>query len=322
MRRVFPEKSPGRRGLATARELIESGWTHSAIDHMVATTGAEPFPRVFVNHRGPIDQATQLVAAGLWAGQAATLTGLAALELHRVFMMERPPTWRFLVPAPHWQRASGIAVLAKTERLPASTVINGVPVAVPERALADAGRFAELPPGQLRLLAISVLQRRLTSPERLEYELSAGRRNGTKAVREGCRIFRTGPWSMPEAWLKRVVAEHGRLPAMLCNPRLVSSDGQFIGVPDGYFPSVGVAVQVHSRTFHTGVDENGVDLWERTVEHDSDFGAYGIVVLGVTPSTLWQAPGRFLGRLERAVAAQAGRPLSAVRVDQPRRLAA
>lgn len=314
MRRTFPSM-PGRDRLATSAELLAAGWTHSAIDHMVSTAGQEPFPRVFVGHRGQLDRATQLQAAALWAGPATALTGVAALGLHGVHLVAEPAAWRFLAPAPHWLRTAGIAIVSKTNRMPGSMRLGGVRTATAARALADAGRFAELSPGQLRALSISVLQRRLISPQQLLEELDSGRRNGTKAVREGCRIFRTGPWSMPEAWLKRLVTAHGRLPPMVSNPRLVTSDGRFVGVPDGYFPQVGVAVQVHSRTFHDGLDSNGVDLWERTVEHDSDFGAHGIVVLGVAPSTLWCAPDRFLRRLENAVAAQVGRALPAVLID-------
>jgi hypothetical protein len=321
MRRPFPP-IPGRLEMATSGELITAGWTHAAIEHMAVTAGQEPFPRVFACHTGPLDQSTLLLAASLWAGSGASLTGLAALRLYRVHLLHEPTRWRFLVPAPHWQRGAGIAVLAKTERMPSTLMIEGVRVACPERALADAGRFAELPPAQLEGLAIAVLQRRLTTAQALDLELDSGRRNGTKAVREGCRTFRTGPWSLPEAWLRRLVAQRRGLPRMVCNPRLVGHDGAFIGVPDGYFPDVGVAVQVHSKTFHNGEDENGVDLWERTVEHDSDFGAYGIVVLGVAPSTLWREPGRFLGRLEHAITAQAGRALPAVRVQSSRPLAA
>ncbi len=321
MRRTFPS-APGRDMLATSNELITAGWTHTAIDHMVATRGQEPFPRVFVGHRGPLDRPTLLRAAALWAGPAAALTGLAALALYRVHLVSDPAVWRFLVSAPHWRRAAGMAVLSKTKRLPDSVLINGVQVVTPARALADAGRFVELSPGQLQALTIAVLQRRLTSPHDLDHELNSGRRNGTKAVREGCRIFRTGPWSMPESWLKRLVSTRADLPLMVSNPRLVTLDGRFVGIPDGYFPQVGVAVQVHSRTFHGGLDADGVDLWERTVEHDSDFGAHGIVVLGVAPSTLWFSPERFIRRLEGAVAAQAGRPLPAVRIDRARPMAA
>lgn len=184
MRRTFPPTT-GRDLLVTSGELTAAGWTHSAIAHMLATVGQEPFPRVFVGHRGPLDLPAQLRAAALWAGPAAALTGLAALALHRVHLVGDPGVWRFLVSAPHWQRAAGVAVLAKTKRLPTTMEIDGVQVVTPARALADAGRFVELSQAQLRALTIAVLQRRLTSPRDLDEELNSGRRNGTKAVREG-----------------------------------------------------------------------------------------------------------------------------------------
>ena len=142
-------------------------------------------------------------------------------------------------------------------------------------------------------------------------ELRAGPRNHTKALRLGIDDFAHGAWSMPEAWLTRVVGRSG-LPPMLNNPDLLTPDGSFIGAPDGYFTSAGVAVQVHSREFHSGEDAHGADRWAATVEHDADYAAHGILVVGVVPTTLRDAPDRFLRRLSSAVSSQAGRPLPKV----------
>src|SRR5690606_25256309 len=96
--------------------------------------------------------------------------------------------------------------------------------------------------------------------------------------------------------------------------RLETAEGQLIGTPDGYFEEAGVAVQVHSRTHHQGIDDQGQDRWGRTVEKDSDFVAVGVRVIGVTPWTLYSRPGWFLARLRKVVDVGLAGPRPAVTV--------
>ena len=118
--------------------------------------------------------------------------------------------------------------------------------------------------------------------------------------------------SLPEAWLAELIETAG-LPRMLPNPELRTADGRLIGRPDGYFPAHGVAVQVHSREFHSGEAADGTDRWARTVEHDSDYAAHGILVVGVAPTTLRDDPERFLRRLVSTLEVAGRRPLPLVR---------
>ena len=97
-------------------------------------------------------------------------------------------------------------------------------------------------------------------------------------------------------------------------------DGELIGVPDGYLPQHGVAVQVHSRTHHSGRDAAGADRWAETVERDSAYGVHGIGLLQVTPTTLQFRPDQFLDRLDAVLSNQVGRPLPLVDIrDAPSR---
>ena len=98
------------------------------------------------------------------------------------------------------------------------------------------------------------------------------------------------------------------------NPRLSTPGGVLIGVPDGYLPAAAVAIQVHSRAFHAGVDEHGRDRWSATVEADARYTRHGILVVAVTPITLRYEPDRFLSTLVDVVAAQGARPLPDVRI--------
>ena len=57
------------------------------------------------------------------------------------------------------------------------------------------------------------------------------------------------------------------------------------GVPDGYFPTCGVALQVHSEAFHSGTDADGKDRWSATVEKDGTMAEHGVIVVPITPSS-------------------------------------
>src|SRR5690606_31079884 len=153
----------------------------------------------------------------------------------------------------------------------------------------------------LEHLAISALQRGLTTPEELERELWLRPRSRVAPLWKGLEAFVGGAWSRPEVVLRDVVERDGGYPALVTNCQLTTRDGVPIGKPDGYFEEAGVAIQVHSRTYHQGIDDQGGDRWAATVERDSDYVAAGVRVIGVTPWTLYSRPARFLSRLRKVV---------------------
>lgn len=260
-------------------------------------------------HRGPLSSDTRLAGAALWAGVPAVLTAEVALQRHGLALSRVVPVARFLVPSTCRARQSGAALTVRTSRTVAvGRRIGCAALAGVARAVADAARYDDLTAAEVRALTISVLQRRLVSARLVEEELKSSRHNDLAPVRAGLTEFTGGAWSLPEATLRRAVLDHPALPEMLLNCRLEAPDGSFIGVPDGYFRDVGVAVQVHSKTRHEGFDEHGIDRWTRTVEHDQRMESHGIVVVGVTPATLARRLDRFLSRLAETVRSHRGRP--------------
>ncbi len=294
----------GQHGLATREQLEQVGFTQGAIRYLGEVLGQRPLPGVFAPHRGPLDGQTRVVAAALWAGPRAVLTGGHALRVLGVAIPDPPATIRFLVPESTWPRRAAGAAMSRTRRWPRTRMRDGVRVASVERALADSSRFCQFAAEDLQALAIATLQGQFTSVERLEAELVGGRRNGTAPIWAGLSEFREGSWSVAEARLRRVLRR--RPWAFHLNPRLLTTDGRFVGTPDAYLPDVGIAIQVHSRAFHTGRDEFGRDLWQRTVESDGRYAAHGVIVLGVAPTTLHRSPNQVLARLDSAVAARTG----------------
>lgn len=303
--------------MATVPQLRAAGWTISAIRHARKTRWQEPLPRVVVPHRGPVDDDHLLLAQGLWAGRNAVLSGSAALARLAINMGDRKQLVTFVIPDSGRARRHGVVQLVRSTRSPRIKLKHGVvPVAEPARALADAAVHERHRAGTLEHAAISVLQRGLTTPERLEEELWSRPRQSVAPVWKGLGAFRGGAWSRPEGVLREVVEGDGGFPELLTNCRLESlgEEPVLIGVPDGYFEEAGVAVQVHSRQYHQGVDDAGGDQWARTVEKDGDLVAHGVRVVGVTPWTLYRRPGVFLARLHQAVALGLEGPRPEVRV--------
>lgn len=313
-RPVFPT-IPGQRGMATYRQLRVAGWTEAQIRHARTTVWQTPFPSVVAPHRGPLDGTTQLIAATLWAGPHAVLSGLTALV-------------SFDLPAPRGQphlyvvaqsgraREHGRARVVRSGRAMAGVQERGIMrIASAPRALADAAVYQHVPDRDLEALAIAVLQRRLCTTEDLATELWQRPQARVRGIWTGLAGFQDGAWSRPEVALRRVVDQAPDLPRMLTNVRLERvPDGQLVGCPDGYLPDLGLVIQVHSRQYHQGVDDQGADRWAGTVEKDSAYVAVGARVLGVAPWTLYSQPRRFLTRLRETVALGPASPMPAVRV--------
>lgn len=313
--REFPQIH-GQRGLATVAQLLEAGWTVSAMRARRGTSWQEPLPRVLVPHRGPIDTTTRLVAQTLWAGpEAAVLTGAHALV--RIGLRPaRTDRVSFVVGVNSRSRSHGAVRLHRSSRTPSvAGNVGVVRVAGPSRALADAAVYERHAPQDLQHLAISVLQRGRTTPEALERELYLRPRVRVEPLWKGLVAFRGGAWSRPEVVLREVVEGDGGFPPLLTNCRLLAADGRtLVGTPDGYVEAAGVAVQVHSRQYHQGFDDQGGDQWASTVERDSDMTAAGVRVVGASPWTLYSRPERFLRRLRAVVAVGLEGPRPNVRV--------
>lgn len=312
----------GQRGLATASQLADAGLSRATVRHAAARDWQQVRPGVYAPHRGPLDGPTRLAAAALWAGRYAVLTGRLALRQHGL-RSATAPVALFVVPATARARRDGTVRTVRTGRpVPVAGHVGCVAVTTVERALVDAAAHEGMPARDLRALALAALQQGRTTSERLAAEL-LGPRPGATPVREALDLYRRGAWSLPEGALSDLVGRDPRLPPMLLNVELRTADGGWlIGVPDGFFPSAGVAVQVHSRSFHSGVDERGTDLWSMTVERDGAYAEHDVVCLGVTPTSIHRRPEETLRRIRTVVLRHEGRRYGPVLVGGVRHPAA
>lgn len=316
MSRRFP-LIDGQRGMSTSTQLLASGWTRGAIRHLASRAGQIVMPGVYCAHSGSLNEEDRLVAAHLWAGDGALLTGAPALARHGLALPRPPLATRFVVPDTRNNRTHGSVETLHAHVLPAHRILGGIPVVCLERALLDAARGFDCRRDEIRALTIAALQGRLTSPPRLGAALSATNRNGTAGIRHGLADFRAGAWSVPEGELARLVTRHRPHLRFVLNPRLMAPDGLLIGIPDMYLPDHALAVQVHSREFHHGRAADGRDQWALTVEWDSLYLAHRIAPLGVAPATIRDHPQRFLAQLDAVIRAQEDRTRPALRVVTP-----
>lgn len=308
--RWFPQLQH-QRGLATSSQLRAVGWTGDALRHARDKTIAHVLPGVFAPHRGPLDAQDRLVAAYLWAGESAVLTGRVALARHGLDLSSLGECL-FLVPASHRARRinAGVRTVRTNRVVRVSMYRDCVPIVGAARALCDAAVYQGLSGKDLMATTLSALQRRLTHVDLLREELAQRPRNGLAPVLAACKVFGEGAWSMPEASLATLVRADPALPEYLMNVDLLTTGDAFLGCPDGYFPGSGVASQVHSKQYHSGVDDAGRDRWSATVEKDSTFVQHGIIVVQVSPASIANRPEVVLKRLRDTVARYEGRDLS------------
>lgn len=302
-------------GLATRGQLTGAGFTRSAVRHAAQRDWRQVRPGVFAPHRGPLDADARLAAAALWAGGHAVLTGGVALRRHGLALADTEEAL-FLVPATARSRQDGRARTVRTGRpVRIALQVGCVAVTTVERAVVDLATHGSLGAVDLKALTLAALQQRRTTAERLEDELMAAPRRGTQPIHQALAIFARGAWSIPEGALGDLVAEDPDLPPMVHNVPLTTPDGStHIGTPDGFFVSAGVAVQVHSRQFHSGYDEAGTDLWSMTVEGDGAYAEHDVICLGLTPRSIHRSPEQTLRRIRTVVLRNVGRRYGPVRV--------
>ena len=306
---------PGQAGLATLAQLHAAGWTPAATRHARATIWQEPLPRVVAPHRGPIDGATMSVASWLWAGERAVLTGGMALAWHGLTVPNlRQQT--FLLPWSGRPKELGQRKVVRTSR-PIEPIrkFGIVPTVHGPRALVDAALYEQHADDDLEHLAISLLQKGQSTVEALEQELHVRPGSKVDPIWRGLEAFTKGAWSRPEKALRTEIEGAGGFPELLTNCALESiDDGSLVGIADGYIKAASTVIQVHSRQFHQGVDDQGGDRWARTVEKDADYAAVGLRVVGVSPWTLYRQPPRFIAKLRKVVELGLKGPPARVRV--------
>lgn len=320
---ALEELSRSRQGVVTRAQLAAAGVPHRTITSRCrAGVWQRPLPGVIVLHSGPLTWQQRYRTALAYAGgrrhpvtdvpgEDALLTGVAALALYR--LRAAPPPEHVsevdvLVPQRCGVRSRGGVAVRRTMRMPQAVLVEGRLPAVPlRRAVVDAvrggGRHGVSVSGAL----YEVVQTRRVTPERLVGELKAAKLSGRSDVAAVLRDVCEGLRSPAEGLARAVVLRSG-LPRPLWNARL-TVDGEFLAVPDAYWPGHGVILEVDSQQHHWAVEE-----WEATMARHNRLAALGFRVLHVSPRQLRDCPDEIVAALRSALSTGPHGPVDRARV--------
>lgn len=252
-------------------------------------------PGIFLVTPGSPGTEQRRVAAALFSGRTAQLTGLSVL--HWYGFRSAPATDRVHVLVPHeaHRRSAGFVVVQRALSLDAQARDAGLYwVTSPARAVVDACRaLAQLK--DVRAIVAEAVQADHTSAKAIDAELRRAARSRTGLARRALSEVLAGIRSAPEAELRDLTLQSKVLPPILWNPSLSTLDGQRLPTPDGWIDDVGVALQVDSAEYHAGGDG-----WTNTLDRHNALAKHDVQVLHITPTEIRTVPRKVLATIEQA----------------------
>jgi hypothetical protein len=313
--------TPGRRetlgdvvrrqdGLLLRRQALRAGVTITAIRWRLARgRWQRVLPGLYATFTGALTEDQRLIAAALYSGEGAQITGAAALRWYG--LRYGPPVRRIQVLVPSTtQRASRdfVAILRTTRLDPQSRLRPAMEVCSVARAAADAARCNQSL-REIRAFIGEAVQRRLTTLPELVDELREGPKAGSALFRRVLTDLGAGVRSAPEAEFRDLMSRSKVLPKILWNPKLETLDGKVhLPTPDGWIQEVGLALEVDSREHHASPEG-----WERTMERHNLLAAHGILTLHFTPRDIRDKAAHVLDRVEHAYLERRGATAPRVR---------
>lgn len=302
--RAFEVLLACQQGVVGRDQVLDAGMTPGELRHRIRTAGPwqRVLPGVYLTVTGQPTREQLRIAALLYAGRDALITGPAALANYQI----RSPRTRLvdvLLPVSNRRRDTDFVVVHRTSRMPQVVTCDGPVRYVPEeRAVADAVRgMTRLE--DVRAIVASAVQQGRCTVEQLAAELRAGPVRGSATLRSVLAEVIAGIRSVPEADLRELIRVAG-LPEPLYNARLYLG-GLFLAQPDAWWPAYGVVVEVDSREWHLSPAD-----WEKTMARHARMCAAGIVVLHFSPRQQRDQRSEVTATIGDAL--RAGRPLPAI----------
>lgn len=241
-----------------------------------------------------------ITAAIVYGGHGSLLTGLDACLAHGL-RTEHQTHVHVLVPHGRKLRRTEYVTIERTERMPAASWRNTIPLAPLVRATLDAARRLRTE-DPVRLLISEAIQRGRCSPGALRDELNLGGQRGSALPRRMLAEVRSDVRSIAEGNAAALCTRAG-LPLPRWNVPLFDPTGQFIGMPDAWFDDVALAWEIDSYEFHFTPAS-----YARTLERNARYAAAGILVVQTLPSRLQRSPREVITELRAAHAAAKSRP--------------
>jgi hypothetical protein len=258
-------------------------------------------PQVYTAVTGVPSKGQQEMAAMLYGGHGSVVTGVSALHIHSI-RVDAADMIDVLVPVSCQRRDAGFVRLHRTERMPARIWKQlGVEYALPPRAVGDTVRWMTNL-RDVRGVVSDAVQRGRCKLWQLADELNEGPRNGSALFRRALEEVIGGSRSAAEADLRALIIKAG-LPLPLFNAEIYDGD-TFIARPDGWYPELGIAIEVDSKEWHL----RGND-YKQTVQRGNRMETYLINVLRFLPSDLRYEQARVIAEIKNAVERANGRPI-------------
>jgi hypothetical protein len=301
-------------GVVSRRQALRQGMSDDRLRSRLGSGGTwqRILPGVYGSFTGTPAPFQKLVAAQLYGGAGAVITGPAALECHRIW---RPDTdiIDLLIAAALKRRDYAFVRVRRTTRMPDRIWRQGpLQFALAPRAVADTV-VAMDDLRSIRQVVSSSVQRGRCTVSELMVQLSQGPTIGSALFREALSDVVDGIRSTAEADLKDLIKGSG-LEMPLFNPEVWDGD-TLVAIPDAWWPECGVAVEIDSREYHLGPEDH-----EYTLDRGRRMAKSLILVHRFTPKQLRREQRRVLGDIAEGLAGARGRPplpLRTIAVDDP-----
>ena len=264
--------------LVARGQAIGCAMSEGALRHRIRIDGPWQvvLPGVYLGSTGNLTWSQREMAALLYAGPEAAISGPAALAWHGI-RVQRTDVVDVLVPARRKRQDIEFVRLHRIEAMPRMIFPEGeIRYVPPARAVADTVRGLR-GTDEVRAVVAAAVQRGKVQVWQLAEELSRGPARGSARLRRALAEVADGVRSVAEADLRSLI-KRKRLPDPLYNPRLYVGE-EFLAVPDAWWPDAGVAAEADSRQWHLSPRD-----WEQTLARHSRMSAAGIIVLHYPPS--------------------------------------
>jgi hypothetical protein len=285
-----------QRGLLTRGQALSAGLDDEAIRRELKEKRWQRLlPGLYAGFTGGVTLEQRRLAATLYLGQDAQITGLSALVWHGFRHLPDDDFLHVLVPHSTRRTSRGFLRVQRTHRMDSNPHRGrAYTICSVARAVADACRLLdEIRP--VRAVVAESVQRRLTTLDALQQECDLAGTSRTRLFRSALKEVGVGTRSAPEIEFQETLARSTIVRAVLWNPRLATVDGEPLPSPDGWIDEAGIALEVDSREYHLGPEE-----WQSTMRRHNVLTAHGAVVLHFTPSEIRSRPSHVRGLVERA----------------------
>jgi very-short-patch-repair endonuclease len=273
------ELARAQHGVVAHFQLLELGYTMSAIKHRIARGRLHPVrPAVYAVGRPDLTREGEWMAAVLTCGAAAVLSYATAAALWDI-RKERERCIHVTVPAPFDRRQVGIRVHRRMLGADDVTRCSFIPVTTPIRTLLDLATAVS--PPDLEAAVNEVDKRDLVDPEALRTELDS--RTGQHGVRPLRALLDRFTFTLTDSELERrflrIVARMG-----WAMPQTQARVNGFR--VDFYWPDLGLVVETDGLRYHRTPSQQARDR-----VRDQAHAAAGLAHLRFTHRQIRHDPG-------------------------------